>query len=76
MIVPDKYTTIEGSLIGLGAQLAQLLETPASVSTLWTRFKRLEPGETFERYVAALDVLYAGGLIDLETNSMRVYRVR
>jgi hypothetical protein len=67
MIGPDKYVTVEQSLIGMGAKIIRLLQfSSANVSDLWKRY-RLETteDENFQRFIAAIDLLYMTSAIDV-----------
>jgi hypothetical protein len=63
MIKPDKYTTVEQSIFGLGAKVLLLLSVPKTQFSLWRAFREIESEETYARFVAALVLLYAAGAI-------------
>lgn len=76
MIRPDKYVPVEQSIVGLGAVLLQLLRKPSAQFTLWSEFRAQDQTETFARFVAALDFLFAAGLIRQTAQFDKLERAR
>lgn len=73
MILPTKRLSIESSLLGVGADVLNLLDQPKTVSRIWEELKDTrEPlnvrGErlTFEWFVLALDFLFLTDAIALD----------
>ena len=71
MILPDKHTRVSTSLLGLGALVLRELRTPHSPSALWERLRGREEVGNFQRMVAALDLLYLMGAVNLEDGLIR-----
>jgi hypothetical protein len=67
MIGPNKYLTIEDSLLGLGARLMALLHVRSgNISDLWKRYKiDSSDSGSFQRFIAALDLLYITSVIEV-----------
>ena len=80
MILPTKGLTADRCLLGLGAQLLELLDEPSTVSALWTNLqsRRLEQGYsttvTYDWFVLALDCLFLGGVIDRSPSGLIIRR--
>ena len=77
MILPTKRLSIESSLLGVGANVLQVLEEPKTVSRVWEELKDTrqsvnEKGEriTFEWFVLAMDLLFLTDLIALDGDGM------
>ncbi len=69
MILPTKHLPIDRSLLGIGAEVLQILEHPKTISRLWSDLQ-LARGEdsrrlTFDWFVLSLDLLYTIGAIGL-----------
>ncbi len=64
MILPTKHIRKDRSLLGVGASILSLLDTPKTVSGLWNEFddsRRTTEGAkpvAFDWFVMALDFLY------------------
>ena len=65
MILPTKHIPLDRSLLGTGAVLLQLLETPVTPTAAWEQAKHAPEVGTYGRFVLALDFLYAIGAIAL-----------
>jgi len=61
--LPDKYTPINYSLLGVAAFIVEVLRTNDTVSTLWDRVRDDQRVRTFDRYSDALSLLFASGLL-------------
>jgi hypothetical protein len=70
MILPNKYITLEDSLLGLGYKLLEYINEPISVSDLWSLVKQEKDIISYNRFISALDMLYIMGLIDLNNNQI------
>ncbi len=70
MILPTKHIRPDRSLIGVGAELMTLLDTPKTVSALWTEFdlhRQTAEGAKpvpFDWFVMALDFLFMVDIVD------------
>src|SRR4051794_9096621 len=64
MILPDKHIGVERSLLGIGALIAQHLDRPRSVTSLWIAVRQQSNSLTFDQFSLALSVLYMIGLIN------------
>lgn len=64
-LLPDKYVPVEETVIGLGAIALSELDTPVSVSTLWRKMMKHPEVATYERFILALDFLFAVNAIVL-----------
>jgi hypothetical protein len=66
MILPHKHLPLDLSLLGIGAQIINVLDRPLSVDELWARSRR-EPGVvSFDRFCAALTFLYVIDIVGLD----------
>lgn len=65
MILPNKHLPPGKSLLGVGATLLGALDRPQTESALWGGVRHLAEVATFERFVLALDLLYAIGAVDV-----------
>lgn len=74
MLTPTKELAPDRSLLAVGAQIAQVLSEPLTVSQAWYRLREWRAGRgyrapvSFGWFVLALDVLYALGVVDLREN--------
>lgn len=63
MILPAKHIPIERSIAGIGAEVLMVLDTPRSVSEVWSLIKLAHDQKnkpiTFDYFVATLTWLYA-----------------
>lgn len=72
MILPTKRIMPERALLGIGADVLNLLEEPKTVSRLWNDFKTLRQTKTpagivtYDWFILSLDLLYALRAIRLE----------
>jgi hypothetical protein len=65
MIAPNKYISIDASLIGVGAAVLRQLPEPRSITALWESCRQIAAIGTFHRFVLALDLLYLLGAINM-----------
>lgn len=71
MILPSKYIEEHESLLGVGAKLLRYIDNDIALSELWEESKAQKYLLNFERFILALDMLYAMGLISLEDQTIR-----
>ena len=65
MILPTKHLPPKRSLLGVGGALIQQLESPRTVTALWDASRTIPEVGSFERFVLALDFLFAIGAVTL-----------
>lgn len=70
MIMPSKYLREDEALIGVSAELLQLIKNSHNLSALWEAAKKIDAIGNFERFILALDLLYLMGLVDLKNNEI------
>ena len=63
-------------MLGVGAILLRHLSRERTVSELWERARTVKEVGTFERFVLALDLLYALGAVRFEAGLLRSARIR
>lgn len=72
MILPTKGITPDRSILAVGGDLLDLLDSPLSVSNLWSRYLNfrkqmgLERPVNFDWFVLTLDFLFSIGAINLD----------
>jgi len=71
MILPTKHIAPENSLLGIGAGLLTLLAHEQTVTRLWDRARAANRVLTFQRFILALDLLFAIGAIELTDGILR-----
>lgn len=74
MILPTKHIPTEQSLLGIGATLLQLLETPRTVTSLWEEVRSNSAVGSFDRFSLALSLLFAIGALDWRSG--RLWRAK
>lgn len=62
IILPDKTIRVGFSVVGVGAILLQNIDSVETVSSLWSKVKAYEEIGTFEKFIAALVLLYSSKL--------------
>ena len=65
ILLPDKHTPINRSLLGLGSMLLRHLEYPATPSNLWHQVREKPEVRGYPEYVLALTYLHAIGVVGL-----------
>ena len=70
--LPSKYVPIEHSALGVAALLIDALGANDTVISLWDRVRTDDRVRSFDRFAAALTLLYAGRLIELEKGVLRL----
>jgi hypothetical protein len=64
-LLPDKFTSVEDSIVGHAARLfGALAPGPLSVGALYVATRRLERRLTFDSFADAAAFLYGAGAID------------
>jgi hypothetical protein len=71
MILPTKHLTQENALIGLGAVILSFIDSPKSVSNLWSAVKEHKEVGGFDRFILVLDMLYIIGAIKFDNNKIK-----
>lgn len=71
MILPTKHVSTQSSLLGVGAILLRHLDRPQTVTELWERVRIAPEIGTFQRFVLALDLLYALGAVSHQQGHLR-----
>ncbi|MCR5753164.1 MAG: hypothetical protein K6G91_14520 [Kiritimatiellae bacterium] len=72
MILPDKYIPVSETLLGLGAiALESIKDAPLPLRILRDKMVARKEVGTYIRFVHALDLLYALGLIELSNGVVR-----
>ena len=69
-ILPTRYVELKDTLLYSGAVLLNELSNPKSVSKLWQDTKESDCIYNFRHFVAALDMLYIMGLVDLKNEKI------
>ena len=77
MILPTKGISPERSLLGIGAEVLDILKRPMSISEVWTIYKRRtnrgrQNFVSFDWFILALDLLYAIGAVSLSSKGRLV----
>lgn len=65
MILPTKHIAPQNSLLGIGAALLELLSDQQTVTRLWDQARTGNKLLTFQRFVLAVDLLFAIGAVEL-----------
>jgi len=77
MILPSKHLTQSRSLIGVGAGILVLLDSPQTVSALWNNFSEKYQSNfrtgsvSFDWFILSLDLLHAMKAIELKKGRIR-----
>ena len=72
MILPTKGITPDRSILSVGSDLLDLLDSPQSVSNLWSRYLNfrkqmgLERPVNYDWFVLTIDFLFSIGAINLD----------
>jgi hypothetical protein len=69
--LPTKYVPIEFSVLGVAATIMAEMRSNDTVSSLWDRLAENPQVRTFDRFAAALTLLFAGSVISLEGGILR-----
>lgn len=71
MILPNKHIDVDGSYLGMGGMLLELMVSPQTVSGLWEKAKRKTPVSNFERFTLVLSFLYSIDAVNFEKGLIR-----
>lgn len=72
MILPTKHIRPDRSLLGVGAQVLEMLESPMTMSKLWDEFRSRRSGTGrdapigYRWFVLAVDLLYIIKALELK----------
>jgi hypothetical protein len=66
MILPTKHISVQYSLLGAGAAILRSLDSPRTVTGLWERVRAEPEIGVYWRFVLALDLLFAIGVLDFK----------
>ena len=71
MILPTKHVNVSQSLLGLGAKVLKQLDRPATLSRLWEKLRVVDEVPSYQRFLLALDLLYACDALELHSGLIR-----
>lgn len=71
MILPTKHLSPRRSLLGVGGLVLERLDQPRTITALWERAKRVPEVGSLDRFILALDFLYALGVIEFDAGLLR-----
>ena len=77
MILPTKHVRPDRALIGVGAEVLEILKRPMTMSKLWDEIRGrrtlLTPNAPidYQWFVLSLDLLYVIGAVELERGLVR-----
>ncbi len=72
MILPNKYLTVEFTLIGAGSLIISKLKKPKTVSALWDEIREENRINTYQRFILCLDFLFLMGYIDIKSGLLYI----
>lgn len=75
MLLPDKYVTVERSILGQAAIILNHREADRTVSELWSALVTEDSSWTFDRFATALSLLFGLGVVALD-NGVLVWTVQ
>jgi len=58
-LLPNKTIRLKYSQLGVGAEILQYMTGPETVTSLWNKVRDLENVNTYEKFIAALVLLYS-----------------
>lgn len=71
-ILPTKHVPESETILGVAMTLYKCMgKRPCAVESLWKRVERFENIGSFDRFAAALEVLYATKQIDFEDGKLK-----
>ena len=70
-VLPTKYITVDFSILGVSAIVANEIRANDTVSTLWDRLSDNVRVRTFERFAAGLTLLFAVRLVEVDGGILR-----
>ena len=71
MILPTKHVNVSQSLLGLGAKVLSQLDSPTSPSHLWEMVRAVDEVPSYDRFLLALDLLYACDAVEIVSGLIR-----
>ena len=71
MILPTKHISPDNSLLGVGATILQNLRREQTSIRLWEQVRAMPNVGSYERFILALDLLFALDAISLEEGLIR-----
>ena len=71
MILPTKYIAPRQSLLGAAGLILRALDGAQTVTSLWEALRSMPEVGAFERFIIALDLLYAMGAVELDAGLLR-----
>lgn len=71
MILPTKHITLRKSMLGLGAVVLRALSSPRTVSSLWDSLRSDPDVVSYNRFLLALDLLFAMDAIEINDGLLR-----
>lgn len=71
MILPTKHISPENSLLGVGATILQNLRREQTSVRLWDQVRAMPNIGNYERFILALDLLYALDAISIKEGLIR-----
>jgi hypothetical protein len=71
-VLPNKYISLDFSILGVASIIARSLQPNDTVSTLWDRLSSDDKIRTFDRFASALTLLFAARLLDLDGGVLRL----
>ncbi len=69
--MPTKHLRLDQTLLAAAAALLVTLQAPLTISAAWERTRDSEAVTTFDRFALALDLLFALGLVSLESGRLQ-----
>ena len=75
MLLPDKYVAVERSLLVQAAKILRHHDQDRTVSELWSSLAAEDSSWTFDRFAAALSLLFGFGVVTLQ-NGVLVWTIR
>ncbi len=76
IILPTKYVPLDFSILGVATIVVQEIQPNDTVSTLWDRLSSNERVGTFNRFAAALTLLYAVRALEFDGGVLRLTSAR
>lgn len=70
MLLPNKFTIENNTILGAGAVILNYLNKDKSLSDLWDDVKMTKLIDTYEMFVLGLDLLFLFGLITFKKNKI------
>ena len=58
ILLPNKTTRPQYSLLGVGAQIIQYMSGPETLTSLWSKVQGLDTVNTYEKFISSLVLLY------------------